>query len=316
MVIQSETQDRSTDGVISWLNYLNPQTEITSFFNNCVVEDFEMELDATQAKVTINGKSFTAEESFWYRRGEFLMKRPEQQKGSEFIEKIQYRDFYPLIESLNNGFNKNSINKFEDNAIEKTDMLFFCHKLNILFPETLISGNKDNVLAFFRRHQKIISKGIKYPFITYNNSDCQIGLDSSTKLIENEKDIIDASDFAPSLFQKYIKKQIEIRSFYLKGQFRSMAIFSQQNKKTMVDYRNYDRKRPNRLVPFKLPNSYENKLHRLMDALGLNCGSFDIIYTPSGNYYFLEVNPVGQFQWLSTNCNYFLERMIAKELKS
>mgnify|MGYP003653909829 CR=1 FL=1 len=51
-----------------------------------------------------------------------------------------------------------------------------------------------------------------------------------------------------------------------------------------------------------------------MVKMDLNCGSFDIIYTPSGEYYFLEVNPVGQFQWLSYNCNYFIEKLIAEGL--
>ena len=121
-------------------------------------------------------------------------------------------------------------------------------------------------------------------------------------------------NFSQSLFQQYIPKKYEIRSFYLKGQFRSMAIFSQQNEKTKLDFRNYDQERPNRNVPYNLPKSLEQKLHKLMLKLDINCGSMDIIVTPDDQYYFLEVNPFGQFQWLSKGCNYFLERMIAKNL--
>jgi hypothetical protein len=40
----------------------------------------------------------------------------------------------------------------------------------------------------------------------------------------------------------------------------------------------------------------------------------DLIYTPDGEYVFLEVNPMGQFHWLSENCNYYLEEFIANQL--
>lgn len=51
-----------------------------------------------------------------------------------------------------------------------------------------------------------------------------------------------------------------------------------------------------------------------MKDIDMNCGSIDMIYSPEGEYIFLEVNPVGQFQWLSKSCNYDIERQIAFDL--
>lgn len=50
-----------------------------------------------------------------------------------------------------------------------------------------------------------------------------------------------------------------------------------------------------------------------MEALDLNCGSLDLIKSGS-TYYFLEVNPVGQFGNLSFDCSYHLEKEIAEYL--
>lgn len=50
-----------------------------------------------------------------------------------------------------------------------------------------------------------------------------------------------------------------------------------------------------------------------MTALDLNSGSIDFIKS-GNNYYFLEVNPIGQFGNVSTDCNYSLERKIAEFL--
>lgn len=118
----------------------------------------------------------------------------------------------------------------------------------------------------------------------------------------------------PSLIMEKIEKKYEIRSFYLDGHFYSMAIFSQSNKQTEVDFRKYCAERPNKVEPFKLPRDIEEKLDRLFHYFDLNCGSVDIVVDKSGNYVFLEINPVGQFQMTSSPCNYNLEQIIANYL--
>jgi hypothetical protein len=46
----------------------------------------------------------------------------------------------------------------------------------------------------------------------------------------------------------------------------------------------------------------------------MNTGSIDLILTPNGEYFFLEINPMGQYDWLSKNCNYYIEKDIAEML--
>lgn len=93
-----------------------------------------------------------------------------------------------------------------------------------------------------------------------------------------------------------------------------MAICSTFDKQTKEDFRRYNDKYPNRVIPYKLPSTIEKKLHLFMQEMKLNCGSIDMILDNSGDYYFLEVNPVGQFGMISYPCNYYLEREIANFL--
>jgi glutathione synthase/RimK-type ligase-like ATP-grasp enzyme len=95
-----------------------------------------------------------------------------------------------------------------------------------------------------------------------------------------------------------------------------MAIFSQLDSLTELDYRNYNLEKPNRTVPFSLPENIELKLELLMKGLKLDTGSIDLILNREGDYVFLEVNPTGQFGWLSKSCNYYIEREIAKHMLS
>lgn len=70
------------------------------------------------------------------------------------------------------------------------------------------------------------------------------------------------------------------------GVFHSMAMFTQRNQKTTIDYRNYDFEYPARRVPYDLPKSIEKKIDALMRELGLNTGSIDMIYTVNNEYVF------------------------------
>lgn len=118
----------------------------------------------------------------------------------------------------------------------------------------------------------------------------------------------------PSLIMEKIEKKYEIRSFYLDGHFYSMCIFSQNNIQTEVDFRKYCVERPNKVEPYKLPANIEKMLDELFHYYDLNCGSVDIVVDKKGNYVFLEINPVGQFQMTSTPCNYNIEQIIANYL--
>ena len=93
-----------------------------------------------------------------------------------------------------------------------------------------------------------------------------------------------------------------------------MAIWSQDNIHTEVDFRKYDTKNPNRNVPYTISLEIENKIHKLMEELGLNTGSIDFIYSSEGIIYFLEINPEGQFGMVSKPCNYYLEEKIALKI--
>jgi hypothetical protein len=117
-----------------------------------------------------------------------------------------------------------------------------------------------------------------------------------------------------TLVQGEIKKDFEIRTFYIDGQFFSMAIFSQKDPETKADFRKYNYTHPNRYVPYILDKSIEQKLIILLQYLDINTGSLDLIFTPEGQIVLLEINPCGQFGMMSKPCNYPLEEIVAGTL--
>ncbi len=311
--IQSSSNDRSTDDVICWLNHLNSKVEICTIFDTKTIQKVKINIsNKAKLNLLINDLEFNSTTSFWYRRGKFNFNF---ENDKTLSCNIYDENVKPILDFVNDSFSFNSINKFNDNFKEKLEMLSTALEIGLNIPEVLITGEIVELKKFLKTHKKIITKPISNPSYTlvYENNIYSLG--NQTKLLNyNEIEFNNYFDFLPSFFQRYIEKKFEIRTFYLAGIFKSMAIFSQENEKTKIDFRNYDHERPNRYVPYELPKFIEKKLHKLMLKLKINCGSFDLIYTPSGKYYFLEVNPIGQFKWLSENCNFKIEKIIAEKL--
>lgn len=323
ILIYSTENDNSTNDVIDWIKYFSNKdfiriNGVSNLSNNYLLNIS----DPPRSYFTSveNGKciySYHQISSIWFRRSfNALVEKLTIIWPSELVDIMFY--------SLNNEIqyvqramhhlhsSKFSIGDFLNAKNDKIKTLLIARELNITIPKTIITNNKKELKLFLNTlSSDIITKAVYNLFsLKYDNNFFQ------AKTIKLSLDYINSlpQKIFPVLAQECIDKHYEIRSFYLKGNFFSMAIFSQTNEKTSIDYRNYDIENPNRTVPYKLPLYIEEKLSELMMKLNLDTGSIDLIKSKDGMYYFLEVNPVGQFGIISIPCNYYLEEHIAKLL--
>lgn len=193
----------------------------------------------------------------------------------------------------------------------KIDILRIASNSGLKIPPSIISSNIKEINNFISENRTVICKPLGE---TWNFKDEEEIFVIYTEVI-NKPLGLDLK-IAPSLFQKNIKKKFEIRVFYLDGEAYSMAIFSSNNYKTKDDYRKYDFSKPNRFIPFQLPEKTKLCIQSLMYEIGLSTGSIDLIKSSEDDeLYFLEINPVGQFNMVSVPCRYFLEEKIAKKNK-
>ena len=200
---------------------------------------------------------------------------------------------------------ENSIN------VNKLHVLQSAKAMGLDIPATLVTNNKRQLTEFKNRCGRIITKCIGEPdFFNYNKMN--YGL--YTEIIDDTALALFPDVFFPCLVQEMLCKEYEIRVFYLDGDFYSMAIFSQEDKQTSVDFRKYNYERPNRLVPYNLPGPLKEKITGLMKHLAFETGSIDIVRTRDNRDVFLEINPLGQFGMVSYPCNYYLEKKVAEFL--
>jgi len=328
--ILSENDDVSVDSVMDWLYYYNRyrvvriNTEDRLKFINISMTNVE-----TRFSIILNG-SITIDSAeihaYWYRRGELKYNNiyySGMLSGSidigANISKYYGMELSHTIDTLHyllKHLGIITINSFSDIFTNKLINLEVAKSCGLNIPDTIVSNQADVIASFLSRYPRCITKPIRYPGHFLKHNDQVVHYAQRTNLV-NEDSLSDLLTrpvtFQPTLFQEYIDKEFEIRTFFLEGKFFSMAIFSQQNEKTKIDFRNYDDDMPNRNIRYSLPAFIEEQLCEFSARIGINCGSVDLMVKDE-QYYFLEINPVGQFQWLSHNCYYQVEREIAKHL--
>jgi ATP-GRASP peptide maturase of grasp-with-spasm system len=322
ILILSQDFDNSTNDIIDWLNFykseyvringgdfLNYNFNYKFDINKNDISLLDIELDSVKVvlfrKWIMFNNAFNNElEKF----GEFSHNVLADIKNN-LVSEIR-KSYNPLFQSLI-AKNVKCIPPLNSLNIDKTQVLMKAKSLGINIPESIICNNKKDLLKFYSNYNKIITKPLS-EVLTFDDNECIYFM--RTSLVSYEKINELEALFFPSLFQEYIEKEVEIRSFFLEDRFYSMAIFSQLDSQTNIDFRNYNDLNPNRTVPFNLPISVEKKLNTLMSELKLNTGSLDLILTPKGDFYLLEINPTGQFGMVSFPCNYYLEKKIALNL--
>ncbi len=312
IVIFSNQNDSSTSEVIRWLikdNHpfiridIEEKVSITKLKINNEKEDYQ--LCYKDQRVNLSDIK-----SIWYRRGGMSFAEESFKFDNNTQKKYAHHDFSILREYVFKKLGeKKSISNYNSRSVNKLIALDNAKQSGLNIPDTLITSDKKELQVFIKKHKNIITKAI---------SESPINLESRSFFYTervNEKLINDLPQtFFTSLFQECLDKTLEIRTFYMHEKLYSMAIFSQSDEQTSVDFRRYKDASPNRNVPFKLPRKVERNVIKFMKAIRLDCGSLDFVYTKEKKFVFLEVNPVGQFGMVSYPCNYRLEREIANYL--
>lgn len=111
---------------------------------------------------------------------------------------------------------------------------------------------------------------------------------------------------APIFIQEFLNPKIDCRVTYVQGKLFPVKIL--QNGQGMYgDWRM--RKDELEYISFQLPLYVEKAIHELMKKLDLNFGGIDLAFI-AGKYYFIEVNPTGEWGWLEVKTGVSISKAI------
>lgn len=323
VLIFTGSQDQGPGEVMRWLARLG--CEVIRFNYDRISEN------PTSVEMTLDSLRFCFEgiwheigefESIWFRkcRREYWFSRPVNRfhmdcdrvlaemlpSKIEQEETVAAKYFYSMIDSrdIRRLGNPHIMNP------NKLNILAGAREVGLNVPDTIVS---NSVPEHIRAHpDRFITKALSTGVYLWDKKVDQKGYFSYTERLSDLDPSSYSEEYFPiSCFQQLAPKAFEVRSFYLDGQFSNVAIFSQGDEQTEIDYRKYNLTKPNRTVPIELPNEVAEKVVRFFKSIDLNTGSVDFIVNDLGEYTFLEVNPSGIYSYMDFNCNLRISEKIA-----
>ncbi|QIR41346.1 MvdC family ATP-grasp ribosomal peptide maturase [Tolypothrix sp. PCC 7910] len=196
-------------------------------------------------------------------------------------------------------------------ASNKLRQLRIASEVGFVIPQTLITNKAQAAREFFVQvNGKMVSKLLTT--LSHSMEPTSFFLYTSTVKEEDLQDA-DSLRYCPMVFQEQIPKQQELRVVYVNGNVFVGALNADMYTESKVDWR-----KPGVEVGawqhHQLPDEVVRRLQAFMGKFGLSFGSLDFILTPSGEYVFLEVNPVGEWGMLEKDLDLPISSAIADTL--
>jgi hypothetical protein len=185
----------------------------------------------------------------------------------------------------------------------KVRQLQLARSVGLAVPETLITNDPARAREFVAAHAGggVVRKAFR------NIAEAP----RETSLVsEADLRLIDTVRFAPVIFQRYVPADLDLRVTYVDGELFPAAIRSGPEYRT--DYRLGVGRAD--VFPYELPDDVAARLGRLMDELDLRFGGIDMRVTPEGEHVFLEVNPAGEYLFVTERTGQPVPQAIAAAL--
>ena len=197
-------------------------------------------------------------------------------------------------------------------AESKMLQLHVAGTVGLACPETLISNNPDEIRVFFARQEgRVVAKPLRLGFFDYGHVQTAA---YTTAVSTADLATDDSLAVAPVIYQRHLEKRCDIRVTIVGDSIYAAAIHSQDADSARVDWRRSDVELAHEV--HVLPDEIATACQRLMKALNLHFGAVDLVLTPNDQYYFLEINPNGQWLWLEDKLRFPISEKIVEWLRN
>ncbi|WP_224369648.1 MvdC/MvdD family ATP grasp protein [Hyalangium versicolor] len=236
--------------------------------------------------------------SVWYRRsamGGRLPREMDPQLRRPSVEESR-RLVFGMLAALG-VFQLDTLERVR-RAEHKPLQLELARSLGMEVPRTLMTNDPEAVRAFAASCPEGVVAKMMSSFAVYDEQG-QEQVVFTTPLEAKDLEDLSGLELCPMTFQERLEKRLELRVTVVGDRVMAAAIDSQRLPGAREDWRREGLALIGAWQPYTLPEPMEQQILGLMEALGLNYGAFDFIVTPEGRHVFLEVNPAGEFAWLT-----------------
>lgn len=259
--------------------------------------------------ITINNKEYIIDnrnlKSIFYRAPIYLH---DTYKPNLSVEKQLYRSQWTaflrnLVLFENAKWLNNPVDTFR--AENKMLQLKYAEKNGMKYPHTLLLNSVENI--GLDSEKEYIIKSLDTVLLRQGNKEAFVysTVITGKELMESEFAV------APVIIQEYLYPKVDLRVTVVGGKVFAVKILKEGNgiagdwrkEKENVDF-----------IEIDLPEDINNKCIEVVKKLGLAFGGVDLILH-NGIYYFIEVNPTGEWAWLVNKPGLRIDKAICDYLQ-
>jgi hypothetical protein len=242
-----------------------------------------------------DGTSFTLSDvqAVWNRRpGHVFDDLPPEERPSMATQKFVTDQWFAWLESLQLRDGIRWVNHPTANGLmeNKLRQLKLATELGFSIPDTLITNNSVEVQSWLSQLDgQAICKALYSPLIEEPTEDRFI----FTNLLESvPDDFAESLRVAPAIFQRALLPKADYRVTVVGSRVfaakvdLSEVILDWRTAKSDVNFTLYD-----------LPAAVQKQCRQYVAVAGLSFGAIDLVES-NGEFYFLEINPNGEWGWL------------------
>jgi glutathione synthase/RimK-type ligase-like ATP-grasp enzyme len=207
------------------------------------------------------------------------------------------------------------MNDPRDNLIaeNKLAQLSFIRKHTFPFPRTIVTNMPALAWEFYQREPQVVCKSMRQGIFSLAKQQHGIYTWLLPKGL-TERDFAGVAH-CPTQLQQWIPKKADIRTTVVGERMFSVRIDSQMLPETSVDWRTPAiQNLPHHEV--ETPANVASFVKDLMSFFHLHFAALDFVESMDGNWWFLEVNPNGQWAWLEQLAGVGISKAIADALVS
>jgi glutathione synthase/RimK-type ligase-like ATP-grasp enzyme len=195
-------------------------------------------------------------------------------------------------------------------AENKVRQLHEARRIGFNVPPTCITNDANVARQFCAQHPSI-GKPLRQALTVHEGSERVI--------FTSRVDINDDSDVAsvracPIILQREVAKLYDVRVTVVGERVFATSIDSQSDPDTQVDWRRFSKTTLEHRAT-NLPGLVAERCIELTRRLNLRFGAIDLVLDQEGEYWFLEINPNGQWGWIEQRTGQPIAAAIVSELE-
>lgn len=180
------------------------------------------------------------------------------------------------------------------------------------FPHSLITSNVDQANAFINSKPcRYIIKPLYLPLIESDHGTQVV----YTSLVDTQiREHLGEIKNSPCIVQEFIERKYDARVNVVGNQIFGTRMDTRHIEEAAIDGRRVYDYHDILHTPIELPSMISSACTDMCKDFGLRFGAFDFVIDENDNWFFLEVNPNGQWYWIEEMTGQPLSAAMASEI--